>query len=146
MIGRHAKLDVVVPARRAKLTQYVRGNVHLRLALMSVQNRRDELGSSCEYLLHFQHRSRTSASFSRKVCNRPYDLADHVGVESGTRDSNECHRAPACRANGSDKFENLLESQRPLLQVRSLHHARKVAQSMLEVFWTQKTSISMLVI
>ena len=149
MIGRHAKLDVVVPARRAKLTQYVRGNVHLRLALMSVQIRRDELGSSCEYLLHFQHRSRTSASLRRKVSNRPYDLADHVqvGVESGTRDSNECHRAPACRANGSDKFENLLESHRQQLQVLSLHHAQncKAARSMLDGR-TRKTSISMLVI
>ena len=140
------------PGTPRKLTQYVRGNVHLRLSLMSVQNRRDELGSSCEYLLHFQHRSRTSASFSRKVCNRPYDLADHVGVESGTRDSNECHRAPACRANGSDKFENLLESQRQLLQVRSQHNAAhaqncKAAPSMLDSDGRKrKTSNSMLVI
>jgi hypothetical protein len=112
---------------------------------MSVHNRRHKLQSSFEYLLHFQHRHRTN-SFSRKECYRTSDLADHVARESGARDSNECHRAPVCRAHGSDKFENLLESQRPLLQVRSLHHARKVAQSMLEVFWTQKTSISMLVI
>ncbi len=42
-IGLHAQRDVVVPARLAKLTKYVRGNVHLLLSSMSVQKRRDEI-------------------------------------------------------------------------------------------------------
>ena len=57
MIGRHAKRDVVVPARLAKLTEYVRGNVHLRLSIKSVQNRRDTKTRSWrDYLLHLQDR------------------------------------------------------------------------------------------
>ena len=132
MNGRHAKLDVIVPARVAKLTKYVRGKVHLRLSSMSVHNRRDENRISFHYLLHLQQWYRTSDSVSRKICNRSCDLAGHVGRESGARDSNECHRAPAFRANGSDQVENLIESQRPLLQVRSLHQNCKAAESMLD--------------
>jgi hypothetical protein len=110
VIGRHAKRDVVVPARLAKLTEYVRGNVHLRLSFKSVQNRRDKTQSWRDYLLHLQDRCRVSVSVRRKEGNCSCDLADHVGSETSLRDSNELHRAPARRANGSDKLENLIES------------------------------------
>jgi len=79
----------------------------------------------CDYLLHLQERSRVSAGARRKQHNRTCDMADHVGREPGPRESNECHRAPANRANGSDEFENLIKSKGPLLQVRSLHHAQQ---------------------
>jgi hypothetical protein len=69
------------------------------------------------YLLQLQYLSRTIDSASRKKCNRSCNLAGHVGRESGAQDSNECHRAPVCQANVSDKVENLIESQRQLLQV-----------------------------
>jgi hypothetical protein len=123
-IGRHAKRNVVVPARLLKLTKYVRRDVHLRLPSKSGLKCRDETQSSNDYLLHLQDRWSTLESVRRKKGNRTCDLADHVARESSPRDSDECHRAPAYRANGSDKFENLLESQRPLLQVRSLHNAK----------------------
>ena len=110
VIGRHAKRDVVVPARRAKLTEYVRGNVHLLLSFKSVQNRRDKTRSLRDYLLHLQDRCRVSVSVCRKEGNCSCDLADHVRSETSPRDSNEFHRAPARRANGSDKLENLFES------------------------------------
>jgi len=51
-IGRHAKRNVVVPARLLKLTKYVRRDVHLRLPSKSGLKWRDETQSSNDYLLH----------------------------------------------------------------------------------------------
>ena len=62
-----------------------------------------------DYLLHLQDRCRVSCGDRREEGNRSHDLADHIGRETSPRDSNEFHRAPASRANGSDKIENLFE-------------------------------------
>ena len=51
-IGRHAKRNVLVPARLLKLTKYVRRDVHLRLPSKSGLKWRDETQSSKNYLLH----------------------------------------------------------------------------------------------
>ena len=92
-IGRHAKRNVVVPARLLKLTKYVRRDVHLRLPSKSGLKCRDETQSSNDYLLHLQDRWSTLESVRRKKGNRTCDLADHVARESSPRDSDECHRA-----------------------------------------------------